>query len=157
MDESLPSTEQRVPRHTDEEINARIRREMEARICYYSRRLDEIEQRLDEIDREWDIERALEAGAAVFGTMGILLGLRNPRWRLLSIAVGGFLLQHALQGWCPPLELFRRVGLRTASEIGHERYALKALRGDFDDIHSASEEDPDIKADKALRAAQPDI
>lgn len=153
MDERLPKTESRVPRHTDEEINEQIRRDLEAKICYYSRRLDEIEQRLEELDREWDIERALETSAAVFGTMGVLLGLRNPRWRLLSLAVGGFLLQHALQGWCPPLELFRRIGVRTSREINHERYALKALRGDFDDIHSSSEEDPDVKADKALRAA----
>ena len=45
-----------------------------------------------------------------------------------------FLLQHALQGWCPPLPLFRRLGVRTAREIARERYALQALRGDFDDV-----------------------
>jgi hypothetical protein len=45
----------------------------------------------------------------------------------------GFLLQHAVQGWCPPLPLLRRLGVRTADEINEERYALKALRGDFVD------------------------
>ena len=30
--------------------------------------------------------------------------------------------------------LFRRFGVRTASEIDHERYALKVLRGDFERV-----------------------
>src|SRR5690348_10746194 len=37
----------------------------------------------------------------------------------------------ALQGWCPPVPFFRSRGVRTAYEINQERYALKALRGDF--------------------------
>ena len=41
--------------------------------------------------------------------------------------VGGFLLQHALQGWCPPVELFRRTGVRTTLKINHEKEALKNL------------------------------
>ena len=41
------------------------------------------------------------------------------------------MLQHALQGWCPPLPLFRRLGFRTQEEIARERYALKGMRGDF--------------------------
>jgi hypothetical protein len=50
----------------------------------------------------------------------------------------GFLLQHALQGWCPPVSLFRRLGVRTSAEIEQERYALKALRGDFQNIPEAT-------------------
>jgi len=49
----------------------------------------------------------------------------------LPAVVGTFLLQHAVQGWCPPLTVFRRLGFRTAGEIARERYALKAMRGDF--------------------------
>jgi hypothetical protein len=52
-----------------------------------------------------------------------------------------FLLQHALQGWCPPVPFFRSRGVRTAREIDQERYALKALRGDFakvSDVAAAS-------------------
>lgn len=41
---------------------------------------------------------------------------------------------HALQGWCPPLPVFRCYGFRTAAEIDYERYALKAIRGDFEGI-----------------------
>jgi hypothetical protein len=35
------------------------------------------------------------------------------------------------QGWCPPLTVFRRLGVRTRREIDLERYAIKALRGDL--------------------------
>jgi hypothetical protein len=42
-----------------------------------------------------------------------------------------FFLQHALQGWCPPLPIFRKLGYRTKDEIAKEKYALKLLRGDF--------------------------
>jgi hypothetical protein len=67
------------------------------------------------------------------------LGTRvDRRWLLFPAAVAGFLLQHAVQGWCPPVSIFRRLGFRTQSEIDEERYALKALRGDFRHLPSGS-------------------
>jgi hypothetical protein len=45
-----------------------------------------------------------------------------------------FLLQHAREGWCPPLPAFRRLGVRTRQEIDAEKYALEALHGDFADL-----------------------
>jgi hypothetical protein len=88
--------------------------------------------RLDELDREWDIERALEANAAAVSLIGLALGrLVSRRWYFLPTAVATFLLQHAVQGWCPPVGLFRRYGVRTQREIDEERYALKLMRGDF--------------------------
>lgn len=145
----LPHTETRVMENSPEHINAHLRREMEARVCYYAQNPDLIDERLTELDREWDIERTLEANAAGIGLFGILMGARHRKWLLLPLAVAGFLMQHAVQGWCPPVELFRRIGIRTTREINHERTALKALRGDFDtDI--AAIEDPAQKAQKAL-------
>ena len=55
----------------------------------------------------------------------------DRRWFFFPAVVAGFLLQHAVQGWCPPVPVFRHLGFRTQSEIEEERYALKALRGDF--------------------------
>ena len=50
---------------------------------------------------------------------GSLLGFTVHRAFLaLPIAVTGFLLQHAIQGWCPPVPLLRRMGFRTPREIG---------------------------------------
>jgi len=132
--ERFPDTSSRVPRHTAPEINDRIRRETERRVDYYATHIGEIDGRLRALDREWDIERTLEANAAGLGLTGVLLGVfADRRFLALPAAVTAFLLQHALQGWCPPVPLFRRLGFRTASEINIERTALKALRGDFDE------------------------
>jgi hypothetical protein len=49
--------------------------------------------------------------------------------------VGGFLLKHAVSGWCPPVPLLRRLGVRTRSELDREKFALKALRGDFKNLN----------------------
>jgi hypothetical protein len=70
--------------------------------------------------------------------LGLTLGLTlDRRWLFLPLGVAAFLLQHAVQGWCPPVSVFRRLGVRTAGEIARERYALKALRGDFEDLSFA--------------------
>jgi len=58
---------------------------------------------------------------------------------VLPFLVSAFLLQHAIQGWCPPVPILRRLGFRTADEINRERYALKVLRGDFDVAQKAGE------------------
>lgn len=109
-----------------------------------------LDRRVRALDREWDIERTLEANAAVASLVGLGLGALVHRGFFgFSAIVAAFLLQHALQGWCPPLPVFRRRGVRTAREIDEERYALKALRGDFRAVanrEGASEPD-------AIRAA----
>lgn len=56
---------------------------------------------------------------------GLVLGVTvNRRWLLLPGIVLPFLLQHGLQGWCPPLPVLRRLGGRTRGEIDREKYAL---------------------------------
>jgi len=129
----IERTADRVSTHTDTEVNDRIRRATDQRVARLaSAGPAAIDARLAELDREWDIERQLETGAATLMLVGTLLGVfRDRRWFLLPGAVAGFLLQHAVQGWCPPLPVLRRLGVRTADEINQERFALKALRGDF--------------------------
>jgi hypothetical protein len=147
----LPDTADRVPQHTAAHVNARIEEDIEASVAYFARRPEEIGTRLRDLDREWDIERTLEANAAGVSLVGLLLAATVDRkWLLLPAGVAAFLMQHALQGWCPPIELFRRLGVRTAGEIARERYALKALRGDFAAVPAAGEE----QASAALTAAE---
>ncbi len=129
----LPSTVSRVPAHTDASVNELIRQRTEDNIARYRNAGPAaIARRLRELNAEWDIERTLEANAATASLIGLTLGATvDRRWYLFPAVVAGFLLQHALQGWCPPLPVFRRLGIRTSYEIDYERYALKALRGDF--------------------------
>lgn len=130
----LPETATRVERHTDERVNERIRGETEKRIAAY-RGTDKtplIDRRLAELDREWDVERMLQTNFALLSLAGLFLSAKvDKRWLALALAVPAFMVQHALQGWCPPLAVLRRLGYRTSKEIGEERFALKALRGDF--------------------------
>ncbi len=147
----MANTRERVPAHTDEEFNRRIQRRMERRVRYYDKHPDEIDSRLKELEEEWDIERAIEANASAIAFTGIALGVTtgNRRWLALPAAVTGFLFQHAIQGWCPPIPILRRLGFRTSHEIEQERQALKALRGDFDAVANSSD-----KPLAALRAAR---
>jgi hypothetical protein len=129
----LPATAERVRRNTAEHINELIHHQTEesVRRCAAAGPAA-IERRLEELDREWDMERCLETMAPSFTLLGLFLGATVSRkWLLLPALVQGFFLQHALQGWCPPVPVLRRLGVRTLAEIEHERTALKALRGDF--------------------------
>ena len=132
----LPGTFQRVEQNTSSEVNARLQRDIAARVEALSHQDREaINARLRELQQEWDIERVLETQAGTLMIIGTLLTATVSRkWAVLPLAVGGFLLQHALQGWCPPVTPLRNLGVRTAGEIQQERMALKALRGDFNGV-----------------------
>lgn len=150
---SIASTVGRVPDNTAPFVNERIRRRTEERIARYAQHPAEIDQRLNELDEEWDIERALETLAPSFTLGGIVLGtIVSRKWLLLPVLVNAFLLQHALEGWCPPLALLRRLGFRTATEIEKERYALKALRGDFCDRPFVEQREPHLMPQHGLDA-----
>jgi hypothetical protein len=137
----LSTTANRVTDNTAPTVNEKIDVRTQISIQKaYEGGLSSINRRLDKLDREWDVERCLETGAASLSLLGATLGTTvNRRWFALPAVVSGFLLQHALQGWCPPLPVLRRLGVRTADEINQERYALKALRGDFTKLDTTSD------------------
>lgn len=150
----LPATSRRVERATRPDVNERIRTRADARIA----RLEgaqpvELQARLNELDYEWDIERLLQANASTLVLLGVALGYAvDRRFLLLPAAVFGFFAQHALEGWCPPIPVFRRRGVRTLREIERERYAIKALRGDFDAVPPPGSAERDSRVRAALAA-----
>ena len=148
----IPPTTKRVEESTDEIVNRNLRMQMECRLRHYAERPGEIDRRLRELDEEWDIERALEANASTLALSGIILGSAlSKKFFLLSAMVLGFLCQHAIQGWCPPVPILRRLGFRTQSEIEEERYALRLLRGDFTDVLRGGRKAPPEEVIEALR------
>jgi len=153
---ALATTATRVESNTADEVNERIRRQIEANVaCYAGRGPAAVNERLRELDEEWDIERCLETMAPTLTLVGIAMGLlRGRRWFALPIMVQGFFLQHALQGWCPPIVVLRRLGIRTTAEIAHERNALKAIRGDYRAVSSDAAPQGPAAASQALRAAR---
>jgi hypothetical protein len=114
---------------------------IEEKVLYYSTQPKEvISERITQLEREWDIERWLETNASSLALMGLILGLtRSRKYLVLSGTVLSFLLMHAIQGWCPPVPLLRKLGIRTRSEIDREKFALKVLRGDFQDVSRGPE------------------
>ena len=118
----------RVREHSPGWINRRIDGETLERVRHAALAGPEaVSIRLEELDREWDMERALETTAASLALAGILLARATRGQSLrLSATVLGFLLLHAAVGWCPPVSFFRRLGVRTRQEIDRERFALQA-------------------------------
>lgn len=130
---TLPGTMERVERHTAPAVQQRIRTRARQRVHRLAGAPPhELTRRIEQLEREWDIERWLETNAATVSLVGMALGsFVDRRWFALPAVVAGFLLQHAIQGWCPPLPVFRRLGVRTAAEIHDEIVELRRLRGDF--------------------------
>jgi hypothetical protein len=152
----LPDTKERVSQNTADEINQRIRQQTERNVLRYTAAGPRaIDRRLAELDKEWDIERYVETMAPTLSLLGLTLGLTKDRkWLALPVVVQAFFLQHALQGWCPPIPLLRRLGVRTIDEINEERYALKALRGDFEESSSRPAFSMDDRVSDALEAVR---
>ena len=126
METMMQSTYDRVRNSTPDSINQKIDQKTQQNIQYYSMQNEMvIKSRIKELDHEWDIERVLALNASLFALTGVILGATmNKKWLILPTVVTVFLAQHAIQGWCPPLPLFRKTGIRSRKEIDKERYAL---------------------------------
>jgi len=147
-------TATRVATHTAPQLNESIRERTQASLLLaLDPDRDGIPARLAELEREWDVERVLQANASTLILSGLVLGTAASRHFLwLPVAVLCFLAQHAVQGWCPPLPILRRAGVRTAGEIDRERHALKALRGDFDRVGEPGSDSAARRVHEVLQA-----
>jgi hypothetical protein len=93
---------------------------------------DKIDLRLVELNEEIDLETYMQAEGTSLTIAGIILALTvNKKWLVLPLATSILSLANIARGRNNPLTVFRRLGLRTRAEIEKERYALKAIRGDF--------------------------
>ena len=139
MESIIAKSSTRVATHTNKNVNRVILKDTVSELEKVGFDSQKINNRLQELDREWDIERAIEANAASLALIGLALGATlNKKWFILPTVVAGFLLQHAVQGWCPPIPILRRLGFRTPREIENERAILIARRGDFEKIKNVS-------------------
>ncbi len=124
--QSIELSRDRVRNHSSNNANQKIDLQTERNINeYISQGPVAVRARLAELDREWDIERSLELTSGLNILIGLGLGLTvNRKWLLLSAVSAAFLVQHTLQGWCPPLPVFRALCVRTKNEILREREEL---------------------------------
>ena len=77
----------------------------------FNRGQEGITRRLEELDGEWPVDRALMVGAGGFVWLGLLLGsLVKRRLYVVSAVAGGMLLVFGFFGWAPPVLILRRLG-----------------------------------------------
>ena len=131
----------RIREATPSSINVKIERDTWQRVASYSGKSEaEISARIKELNKEWDIERYLGVNMSTLAMSGLAAGAlsKNKNWLILPAIVLAFFFQHAVQGWCPPLPLLRKLNIRTSKEIEQEKYALKLIRGDFNNLQNIS-------------------
>lgn len=135
---------------TSDEINRRIDRYTEDNIRHYATQPNDIiTDRINILEKEWDIQRLVQSISSGIGLGSIILGvLGSKKWWFITTLATASSGIHAVRGWSPGTVALRRMGFRTRQEIDREKYALKALRGDFQEIseHKADMLDERIKA-----------
>jgi hypothetical protein len=145
-----------VRSHAPTEVNKRIDERVERCVRHMAEQeRSEISRYLENLEREWDLNRAVTVVGSAAAVVGLWLARRDGgRWRILGGLAAGLMLQHGLIGFGPLAELVRALGgVRTRKEIDLEKFALKALRGDFERIPKF-DGGPLARANAALVAAQ---
>ncbi|QRO00387.1 DUF2892 domain-containing protein [Archangium violaceum] len=143
-----------VRTHTPDGVNRRIDERVEKCVRHMAEQeRSAISEYLAKLEHQWDLNRVVTVAASAVTVLGLVAGAKDGRgWRVLSGVAAGLLLQHGIFGFGPLSELVRVLGARTRREIDLEKFALKALRGDFERI--PHEGGPLARANAALVAAQ---
>ena len=126
MNSTINMSRDRVRDSTNSKSNAAIDQKTERNINRYSQLSKyDIQDRIIALEKEWDIERTLAFNASILAFTGVVLSVTtNRKWLILPALVTAVLAQHAIQGWCPPLPVLRKMKVRTRQEIDREKYAL---------------------------------
>jgi hypothetical protein len=149
----LKKAKDQIRESTSQVFNETIDEKLARKLKLFSNRSpEEISREIDKLENEWDIERVLELSAAGFSILGLIAGRRSSRWLFFSGMIASFLAQQSIQRWSPPLPLLRSFGLRTRKEIEKEKYALKAIRGDFDRMGYANQNNSEVQLDAIKEA-----
>ena len=109
---------------------------VEAVIAFYAHHPEQINARIEELDREWDAAQLVATGAAGISFLGLLSGItRRSRTALLPLLAAQGVLFYQFIHPSPRVQaILQRLGVRGRREIEAQRYALKALRGDFQSL-----------------------
>ncbi len=92
-----------------------------------------INDRLAQLDWEWTAGRAAKVTAAVVVLAGTALALATGSWWWMALTAAGglLLLQYSFSKTSWLARMFQEMGYRTGCEVEQEKFALRALRGDF--------------------------
>ena len=145
----------RVRENTEQYVNEELDERAEDRVRGFAASSgEEMTARIKELEKEWSIERLIESEAPMMAIAGLGLGAAVSRkFLVLPAFVFSMVALHGIQGWYPMIPLFRRMGFRSRKEIDREKFAMKALRGDFREIQAGGDDAERVeKAFAAVRA-----
>jgi hypothetical protein len=112
-------------------------------LFYGSLGREALDERIQALEDEWDLEKAGAVLLSGAGVLGLVMGLIGSRhWRLLAWAAVPLLFLHGRGQWKSAEGLLRPLGFRPRRDIQEEKYALKAMRGDYGD-HGRSDGGPE--------------
>jgi hypothetical protein len=112
-----------------------------------------LSERIRSLDEEWDAEKFVTLALSGAGLLGLIMGLLGSRlWRVLTWVSLPLLFLAGQEKWRPSEGVLKSLGLRSRREIYEEKYALKALRGDFQNVDSASGSEGETLARNSARA-----
>jgi hypothetical protein len=115
--------------------------QLEARLaCLADAGPQAIADRLHQLDREWSAGRMTKVTLGVLVVAGLALtALANPWWLILPAVGGFFLLQYLFSRTSWLGATFQEMGFRSGADIDQEKFALRALRGDFKNLPTVHE------------------
>jgi len=116
-------------RKIKEKVKENIEGKTSSNLVHYANETEAvIKQRIDALDNEWDMDRMLQLNGSILSIAGVALGARvHKNWFILPGVIAGFLALHAVKGWCPPVPLFKAMGVRTRKDIDKEKYGLMEI------------------------------
>ena len=114
---------------------------LEARLaCLADAGSQAITDRIGALDREWSAGRMTKVTIGALLVVGLALtALLNPWWLVLPAFGGLFLLQYVFSRTSWLGATYRELGFRSGSDIDQEKFALRALRGDFKNLPTLQE------------------
>jgi hypothetical protein len=124
---AIKNPHDRVRNHSPKESNKEIDKKMDYIIkTTIEKGAFAIRERLLQLDKEWDIDRALLAffSSTLLVQLGFAVKKKSHRPAILPLIQSAFIFMHSTYGWCPPVPVLRSLGFRTRFEIQSEREEL---------------------------------
>ncbi len=94
-----------------------------------------INNRIKELEAEWDVERSIQLKASLIAFSGLALGASlGKKWLMIPAAICSFFAVHAIKGGAMPVS----GNSRTRRQIAEEQFGLKELlrKGSYKNLDS---------------------
>ena len=144
-----------VAENSPASVNDCLREQAEKSVArYQNANAEQIELSLAQLNREWDVERLIEAESAMMILLGLLIGANFGRkWLVLPLFSTAMLIVHNTEEYSPLfLSFYQRIGFRSTNEIARRTLCSQSLGGAIPTIENGAEGDKPVRAIAAAKA-----